>query len=326
MTNTSKDVKKIVDCFTFYNEIDLLNLRLEYLYDTVDHFVIVEADTTFNGKSKPLIFDENKALFKKYEDKIVHVCVTMKSFEETEGVAWKREEYQRNQIKKGVASLSLNQDDFLLIGDVDEIPRKEILAKLKNNTLDASLYQKELRFKQQLKFLLYGFKKFRHGILGKKKYILQKKFIKYVLKQQTPPMNFKMDYCNFYVNYKQKDQIWDSTQCIEVRCLHEFSIEDIRNFRKFPTFSISNSGWHFSYLGGRKIIKNKLRNFSHQEFNIPEIVSDEYIDICIEKGYSMFEYYKNKDAKPVFEKLPIDEYLPENLAKIAKKYEYMYLN
>ena len=64
---------KFYDCFLFNNELDLLEIRLKYLWDVVDTFVIVEADTTFAGEEKPLHFKENKERFKWAESKIKHV-------------------------------------------------------------------------------------------------------------------------------------------------------------------------------------------------------------------------------------------------------------
>ena len=55
---------KIFDCFPFYNELDLLELRLNELYDHVDRFVLVEANTTFTSKTKPFYFEENKFIKK----------------------------------------------------------------------------------------------------------------------------------------------------------------------------------------------------------------------------------------------------------------------
>ena len=61
---------KIVDAFTFYNELDMLEIRLAELYNVVDFFVLVEATETFQGSPKPLYFDQNRARFKKYAKKI----------------------------------------------------------------------------------------------------------------------------------------------------------------------------------------------------------------------------------------------------------------
>ena len=56
---------KIIDCFIFYNELEILNVRLHELYDVVDNIIIAEATTTHTGKPKPLYYLENKELFNK---------------------------------------------------------------------------------------------------------------------------------------------------------------------------------------------------------------------------------------------------------------------
>ena len=67
--------KKIIDCFTFYNEMDLLNYRLNILYNVVDYFIIVESTHTYVGKEKKLFYNDNKHLFEKFNDKIIHIIV-----------------------------------------------------------------------------------------------------------------------------------------------------------------------------------------------------------------------------------------------------------
>ena len=66
---------KIIDCFIFYNELELLTYRINILNDVVDYFVIVESTHTFIGKEKKLYFDENKNLFEKFKKKIIYIIV-----------------------------------------------------------------------------------------------------------------------------------------------------------------------------------------------------------------------------------------------------------
>ena len=66
---------KIIDCFIFYNELDMLTYRLNILNDVVDYFVLVESNHTFVGKEKPLFYNENKHLFEKFNHKIIHIIV-----------------------------------------------------------------------------------------------------------------------------------------------------------------------------------------------------------------------------------------------------------
>ena len=116
----------IIDCFIFYNELDVLKFRLDYLYNTVDYFVLVESTTTFAGNAKPLFFQENKSLFNDYIDNIIHI---IHDEELNTCSAWSRESKQRELISKGLEKLSLSNTDIVLISDVDEIPNRNTLLK-----------------------------------------------------------------------------------------------------------------------------------------------------------------------------------------------------
>lgn len=116
---------KVYDCFPFFNELDVLQIRLAELNDVVDFFVLVESYETFQGKPKPLYFEENKHLFAPYLDKIIHVVVERHPEFDIPGP---REAYQRNAIERGLA-LAENSD-VVLVSDCDEIPS----AKFVRNT------------------------------------------------------------------------------------------------------------------------------------------------------------------------------------------------
>lgn len=118
---------EIYDCFLFYNELDILEIRLNELYEYVDYFVIVEAVETFRGNPKKLYFEEYKDLFSSFLDMIIHVIVD-EHFETAD--PWEREEFQRNQIMQGLAKCKSN--DIVLISDVDEIIRPSVLLQVKN--------------------------------------------------------------------------------------------------------------------------------------------------------------------------------------------------
>ena len=113
---------KLADCFTFYNELDMLDLRLAEMNDVATYFVLVEATKTYAGNDKPLYFAENKVRYSKYLDKIVHIVVD--DFPETNN-PWVRENFQRNAIDRGIARIK-NEIDTLTICDLDEIPDAEI--------------------------------------------------------------------------------------------------------------------------------------------------------------------------------------------------------
>lgn len=137
---------KIYDCFIFFNELELLDVRLHELYDEVDYFVLVESVETFRGKSKPLYYDTNKAHFEKFSDKIIHVIVKDR-IQITN--PWIREEFQRNQIMQGLVDCDKN--DIIMISDVDEIIRSNAISPIikavkKENGLPVVCQQTPYRF------------------------------------------------------------------------------------------------------------------------------------------------------------------------------------
>lgn len=107
---------KIYDCFIFFNELDLLDIRLNTLNEVVDYFVLVESKKTFSKNDKPLFYQENKHLFKEFEDKIIHIVLD----DLPNSNAWGNEYYQRNAISRGL--INCQDSDIIIISDVDEIP------------------------------------------------------------------------------------------------------------------------------------------------------------------------------------------------------------
>jgi len=69
-------MRKIYDCFCFFNELDLLELRFNILDPYVDYFVLSEASVTHTGQPKPYYYEENKKRFAKWEHKIIHLKIT----------------------------------------------------------------------------------------------------------------------------------------------------------------------------------------------------------------------------------------------------------
>ena len=120
----------IYDCFQFFNEENILDLRLNILAEEVDFFVIVESTTDHQGNTKKLNFDKTK--FKKFEKKIIYIVVE----DTADGIKKPHlgqnslvERHQRNSIIRGLKNCA--DEDLVIISDVDEIPD---LSKL--NLLD----------------------------------------------------------------------------------------------------------------------------------------------------------------------------------------------
>ena len=172
----SKTKRKIIDCFTFYNEIDMLKYRLNTLNEQVDYFVIVEATLTHAGHEKEMYFEKNKELFTKFKDKIIHIVVDDFPFNKTnisydKNEQWVNEKYQRNCIKRGLSKLILKEEDLIIIADVDEIPDPCTLYQLKNsktplelNRFEQDFYYYNLNCKREEKWYhskILSFKKYK---------------------------------------------------------------------------------------------------------------------------------------------------------------------
>src|SRR6266446_2702387 len=122
----------IYDCFTFFNELELLEIRLNELDNVVDKFVLVEGTVTFTNQPKELFFKDNSHLFKKFLPKIIHIIVN--DSPNVFANPWLIEEYQFNSILKGLTKAKKN--DTILLSCVDEIPNADVILRYKNKPAD----------------------------------------------------------------------------------------------------------------------------------------------------------------------------------------------
>jgi beta-1,4-mannosyl-glycoprotein beta-1,4-N-acetylglucosaminyltransferase len=138
---------KIIDCFIFFNELDLLEFRLKLLDQHVDIFVVAESNLTHSGKPKPFYFEENRARFRPWLHKIVYLPVKQTSaglvFNNNEiaydpqGPSWKLENEHRNALS--AARNHINDEDLVLLSDLDEMPDRFLLKKIKPGDSPVSL-------------------------------------------------------------------------------------------------------------------------------------------------------------------------------------------
>ncbi len=118
----------IYDCFPFFNELEILEIRLNTLCSVVDKFVIVESTKTFQGNPKPLYFYEYASRFREFREKIIHVVDDlMPPADDT----WMTYRHQLNCIHQGLSQC--HDDDFISVGDVDEIPNPDRIQELKSS-------------------------------------------------------------------------------------------------------------------------------------------------------------------------------------------------
>jgi len=115
---------KVYDCFLFNDELQLLSLRLHFLDDAVDYFVLVESKRTLAGSGKPLHFANHQHLFAPFLHKIIYLQAPVNNLP-----AWEYEYFQRDYIREGLKHCK--DEDWIHISDVDEIPNlKEIIPAI----------------------------------------------------------------------------------------------------------------------------------------------------------------------------------------------------
>jgi len=254
---------KIVDCFIFYNELQLLEYRLSILYNVVDYFIIVESRQTFVGKDKELLYEINKIKFNKFKDKIIHIVVDLpykypnidyknnKPFQNynynENGQQWMNEAFQRESLTEGFKQISFEDNDYIIVSDADEIPDPDTLNEIKNDKISPfEIY----KLKQDLYY---------YNLNSKREEMWTHPYI--------------MSY-GFFNKYKKDIEI-PIEKCIYFEHGYKFLINN--DERMFLTeLRLNNSseisylekgGWHLTYFGNHQFIKNKYENFSHVEIS-----------------------------------------------------------
>ncbi len=249
----------IYDCFMYYDEDLLLDIRLNYLDKFVKKFVITEANYTHNGNRKKFNFDINK--FKKFKDKIVYIKVDKEpkniiKLEEGEsrekrgeklilnGMA--RDYFQRECIKKGL--VEANEDDVILISDLDEIPNLQNFdfSKLKNDIL--LFEQKIFYYKLNLHYENFIW----HGTRAiKKKNLLSPQWLRNIKGKKYP--RWRLDI--YFSKKKYSNLIFEK-----------------------------NGGWHFTCLRKPQDLEKKLLNFAHHyEFEVSGLKLNDIKNLINEK-------------------------------------------
>ena len=142
----------IYDCFQYFNEDHMLDLRFSILNDHVDHFVISESTKTHQGERKKLNFNINN--FLKYKDKIKYIVADFdkdKGFIQHVGGESIIEQHQRNSISKGLEKA--NDNDLIILSDSDELPDMSKLSQIRKGTKFTAFSQKMFMYKLNLQNL-----------------------------------------------------------------------------------------------------------------------------------------------------------------------------
>jgi len=245
-------MSKIYDCFCFFNELDILELRLNILNDVVDYFVISESSVTHTGQPKPYYFEENKERYSKFLHKIIHLkiedtpnnflnlppitdtesfdgkCLTdihhyikrdNRYFNRATEIHYGRDFYQKECVRRGL--YNCNDEDIIISSDCDEIPNPEVLKDIQTIVEEGKFYM------------------------------------------------FNQNSYYYYVNIF-KEGNWFGSRAGRYKDLKNYSYNELRNT---PQNQIANGGWHFSFMGGADKVKTKIQSYSAQELNNPHVLN-----------------------------------------------------
>lgn len=276
----------VYDCIPFFNELDILKLRMQIMAPYVDFFVIEESSVTFSGEPKQMIFAENRQLFAEFERKIRYVAVEDSPME---GVTThERDKYQKNQLIRGLSDCG--PEDIIIFSDVDEIPKPETLVRVIEHFETGKIYH----LAQRMFYCFLNMEEISGNLLS-----ITGEFPN-VEKRQW--LGTKI--CSFGDIPKEG-----------IVYLREISPVDERSVR------VSEGGWHFGYMGGNgerdvaRRIGEKVQAAAHTEYN-----SERYLKEAVDRilcGEDIFD----RDAK--FVRVKIDESFPAYLREHREEYDFL---
>lgn len=234
----------VYDCFQFFNELDILKIRLNVLSSVVDRFVISEATETFSGLKKPLYYEENKEMFAEFADKIIHVVV-----EDTpQGDTHYRDTFQKNAVTRGLKDCT--DDDVIIFSDLDEIPNPDKIREILQDFQNDKIYH----FAQRLFYCYLNMEEVSGSLLS---------------------------YAGEFEGVERKK--WIGTKMCSYQLLREQNLKlgELRfPERKEIGIRVEDGGWHFGYMGGhgekdiRKRVQQKVVSAAHQEYNSRHVLSN----------------------------------------------------
>lgn len=278
----------VYDCFQFFDELDILEIRLNTLYPVVDYFVLVESTVTFSGNPKPLYFNENKDRFEEFKDKIIHVVVS----DSPSGVGvtpFDVDVFQKESRARSLVNCKI--DDIIIYSDLDEIPNPVEISVLKDKFDPSKVYQ-----------------------------FAQRQFYFYLnLEEQSGLLE---SYAGDFEGILKKK--WLGPYAFSYGLLLERGMNALRLEKSHSkAVRIDDGGWHFSYMGGdggesvEQRVAYKIKSAAHQEFNNKKILSG--LSKKISKKKDIF------GRKSKFTAVNIDSTFPPYVVKNVEKYQHLIL-
>ena len=278
---------KVFDSFIFFNELELLEMRLNILDDVVDYFVLTESPFTVSGNEKPLYYQENKDMFGKFNDKIIHHIteeipndfnhMLEKSkfhvaYKDPDPygtpminlpVRFQRALFNRNNSAFGIEKAGVTDDDLVITSDADEIVNPLLLQDL----------------------------------------------------EWFNPSNHYVAECRaFYykLNFLYQED-WMGSRLCTWKHLKNTTIDQHRQDHE-NAHKIQDAGWHFSFLGNAENFKLKLASYEHTENNTDTVTRN--AEEKIESGLDPLGRGQTYKAVPIDDSYP--DYITTNQEKYAE--------
>lgn len=269
----------LIDCFPYFNEAELLELRIKLLYEHVDLFIITEADHTHKGVPKPYTLLDTLIKLELPLDKIKVVHVKLpNALEESDN--WVRERMQRN-----AAAEFINDGDIAFVSDCDEIINPEVITE----------------------------------------------YITYLKENANVIVRVPMVYLSSTAEYRVhmddgNPVLWPTPFFCMKYHLEKYTLSDLREdqslnkhtitefIETFPMIDgvVRDSGWHFTWMGGRRRMHVKYKNFLHDdEFTLTSdyTPSDGSPDPLFRNQHTLKKYPLENLPKEVFELERVTKFL-----------------
>ena len=275
----------VYDCIPFFNELDILNLRLHIMDPLVDKFIIEEATVTFSGEPKELCFEKNKELFREFLPKIEYIVVDNSPVDTTTHL---RDKFQKNALEKGLVNAT--DEDVIILSDVDEIPNPKVLKEIIENFDPDKIYH----LAQRMFYCYLNMEEISGNLLS--------------ITGEFPGV---------------ERRLWLGTKVFSRRSIPADGIIQLREASTTApeAVRVADGGWHFGYMGSRqesdvsKRIGTKVVAAAHQEYNNQDTLAEAKDRLIL--GQDMF----GRDAR--FKRVEIDDSYPKYLLEHLEEYDYL---
>lgn len=275
----------VIDCIPFFNELDILKLRLHILDPLVDRFVIEEATHTFSGLPKELCFEKNREMFEEFLPKITYLVVDNSPKEIS---THERDKFQKNALAKALTDAS--DEDVLILSDVDEIPNPAVLQELVKRFDPDKIY-----------------------------HLAQRNFYCYLNMEEVS--GNLLSITGEFPGVERR--MWLGTKVFAKKNIPESGIIDLREISPEDPRSVrvADGGWHFGYMGSchetdvSRRVGTKVVAAAHQEYNTEDVLAEVKDRLIL--GEDIF------GRNAVFQWAVVDESYPQYLLEHKSEYDYL---